>query len=405
VQYLCRVGTADGRILNEVHEARDESVLRHDLERRGLHIFSLERRWGWPIAFPGRKLLQRRRRIKSSALLIFNQELAALLRAGLPLLQALDLMLERLGDPTFRDVLSDVRDRVKSGQELSDAFGAFGDVFPPLYASTLKAGERSGELEQVIRRFIRYLQLVITSRKKVVSALVYPVVLVGLSIGLLVVMAVFVMPRFTIFYESLDVELPLLTRVSLGVSVFLRNNLLWIVLGGVAAYALLRRWARTPGGRVTLDRLRLRIPVLGSIFHRFGLAEFTRSLATLLSGGMPLVPALEIAIGAVGNSFIRGRLRPIVQQVREGRAFYATLESTEIFTDLAIDMVKVGEATGALDAMLANVSEFLDEEIETRMQRLLSLIEPLMLVIMGTLVALLLVSVYMPLFNILGKIK
>ncbi|MCL4836979.1 MAG: type II secretion system F family protein [Thermoanaerobaculia bacterium] len=403
MQFICRVGTADGRVLREVHEARNEELLRNELERRGLHVFAVERRTRLALPWAGRG--GRRRRLPLPTLLIFNQELAALLRAGLPLLQALELMLERLKDPQFRDVLTQVRDRIKTGVELSDAFAAFGDVFPPLYASTLKAGERTGELEQVIRRFVRYLQLVISARKRVVSALVYPMVLVGLSIALIFVMAVFVIPRFTVFYDSLDIELPLLTRITVGTSLFLRGNLWWLALAAAGGIWAVRGWARGEQGRLVLDRLRLRVPFLGPVLHRFSLSEFCRSLATLLGGGMPLVPSLEIAVGAVGNAWIRRLVRPSVQQVREGRALHQALETSGAFTDMAIDMVKVGEATGALDTMLGNVADFLDEEVETRMQRILSLIEPLMLVFMGIIVSLLLISVYMPLFSVLGKLQ
>jgi len=403
VQFTCRVGTADGRVLREVHEARNEELLRNELERRGLHVFAVERRTR--LALPWAGWSGRRRRLPLTSLLIFNQELAALLRAGLPLLQALDLMLERLKDPQFRDVLTQVRDRIKTGVELSDAFAAFGDVFPPLYASTLKAGERTGELEQVIRRFVRYLQLVISARKRVVSALVYPMVLVGLSIALIFVMAIFVIPRFTVFYESLDIELPLLTRITVGTSLFLRANVWWLALAAAGGTWAVRGWARGERGRLALDRFRLRLPFLGPVLHRFALSEFCRSLATLLGGGMPLVPSLEIAVGAVGNAWIRRLVRPSVQMVREGRALNQALETSGAFTDMAIDMVKVGEATGALDTMLGNVADFLDEEVETRMQRILSLIEPLMLVFMGIIVSLLLVSVYMPLFSVLGKLQ
>ncbi|HSM49780.1 MAG TPA: type II secretion system F family protein [Thermoanaerobaculia bacterium] len=403
MEFICRVGTADGRVLREVHEARNEELLRNELERRGLHVFAVERRTRLALPWPGRG--GRRRRLPLTTLLIFNQELAALLRAGLPLLQALELMLERLKDPQFRDVLTQVRDRIKTGVELSDAFAAFGDVFPPLYASTLKAGERTGELEQVIRRFVRYLQLVISARKRVVSALVYPMVLVGLSIALIFVMAIFVIPRFTVFYDSLDIELPLLTRITVGTSLFLRGNIWWLALGAAGGTVALRGWARGEQGRLAVDRLRLRVPFLGPVLHRFALSEFCRSLATLLGGGMPLVPSLEIAVGAVGNAWIRRLVRPSVQQVREGRALHQALETSGAFTDMAIDMVKVGEATGALDTMLGNVADFLDEEVETRMQRILALIEPLMLVFMGIIVSLLLVSVYMPLFSVLGKLQ
>jgi type IV pilus assembly protein PilC len=403
MQFVCRLGTADGRVVQEVHHARDEAALRGELERHGAHVFAIERRFGFALGWPGRG--RRRRRLGLTQLMIFNQELAALLRAGLPLLQALNIMLERLKDPVFREVLTEVRDRVKSGEELSEAFAAFGDMFPPLYASTLKAGERTGELELVIRRFIRYLQLVINARKRVVSALVYPAVLIGLSLSMIFVMAVWVMPRFMVFYDELNVQLPLLTRMTLAFSLFVRHNGLLLALGLAIGGTFLWRWAQTSVGRVAVDRWRLRIPFLGPVLHRFALSEFCRSLATLLGGGLPLVPALEISVDAVSNAYVRKQLEPVVPQVREGKAFYAALESAETFTDMAVDMVKVGEATGALDTMLASVSDFLDEEVETSMQRILSLIEPLMLVFMGTIVALLLVSVYLPMFSMLGKIQ
>lgn len=407
MEFVCHVGTSDGRVERLTRAARDERLLRDELEREGLHVFGIERAAGLPSAraLASSLGLARRRKISLKTLLVFNQELAALLKAGLPLLQGLNLMLERLKDPVFREVLTEVRDRVKSGVELSDAFSEFGDLFPPLFASTLKAGERTGELEQVIRRFIRYLRLVLEARKRVYSALVYPAVLVGLSITMLFVMGVFVVPRFTIFYDAMDLELPLLTRIVVGVSVFTRDNLLLIGVGLLVASVLWSRWKRTEAGRLAVDAARLRVPFLGPVLHRFAVSEFSRSLATLLSGGLPLVPALEISARAVGNAWIRAKVEPTVQKVREGQAFHATLEATGVFEEFAVDMVKVGEATGALDQMLSSVSDFLDEEVETRMQRILSLIEPLMLIVMGALVAVLLIAVYLPMFSALGRVQ
>ena len=407
MEFVCHVGTPDGRVERLTRAARDERLLRDELEREGLHIFGIERAAPLPSLRSMLSTLgfRRRRRIPLKTLLVFSQELAALLKAGLPLLQGLNLMLERMKEPVFREVLTEVRDRVKSGVELSDAFAEFGDLFPPLFASTLKAGERTGELEHVIRRFIRYLRLVLEARKRVFSALVYPAVLIGLSIAMLFVMGVFVVPRFTIFYDAMDLELPLLTRMVVGVSIFLRDNLLLLAAGGVVAGVLWSRWKRTDAGRLAVDGGRLRTPFLGPVLHRFAVSEFCRSLSTLLSGGLPLVPALEISTRAVGNAWIRAKVEPTVQKVREGQAFHSALESTGVFEDFAVDMVKVGEATGALDQMLSSVSDFLDEEVETRMQRILSLIEPLMLIIMGTLVAILLISVYLPMFSALGKVQ
>ena len=405
MQFICRIGTPDGRVLEEVFTASDESALRSDLGKRGYHLFEVRRRGaasGRALPALGRMI---RRRIPVQEFVIFNQELAALLKAGLPLLQALDLMLERMKNPYFRSVLTDVRDRVKSGSELSDAFAAHGDLFPRLYPSSLKAGERSGELELVIRRFIRYMKLLLDARRRVISALIYPAVLVCLSIAMIAVMAIYVVPKFMGFFAELGTDLPLITQIVLAISTFASANwpllLVLLVLGGLA----LRSWGRTEPGRLAIDRLKLRTPFLGPVLHRFALSEFCRSLSTLLAGGIPLVPAFEIAIASVGNAYARHRLEPTVQMVREGKPFYSALEKSDIFLDMSIDMVKVGETTGSLDDMLNSVSEFLDEQVETRMQRLLSLVEPMMLVFMGIIIAILLISIYLPMFSMLGSSK
>ncbi|HXU45786.1 MAG TPA: type II secretion system F family protein [Thermoanaerobaculia bacterium] len=413
MQFVCRVGTPDGRVIEELIAASDESALRLELGKRGLHLFEARRR-GVPRRVGNEGLasrLGRKKRIPDPDFLVWNQELAALLKAGLPLLQALDLMLERMKNATFREVLTDVRDRVKSGEELSEAFAVHGDFFPRLYPAALKAGERSGELEQVIRRFVRYLKLLLEARKRVISALVYPAVLVLLSIAMIAVMAIYVVPKFEVFFSDLEVDLPLPTRITLGVSRFLNErtfvlwNWAWIALGLFALGLALKRYADTPEGRIRVDSWRLKLPLLGGVFHRFALSEFCRALSTLLTGGIPLVPALEIATASVSNAEVRRRIEPKIQMVREGKPFYEALEESGVFVDMVIDMVKVGEATGALDEMLGSVSDFLDEQVETRMQRLLSLVEPMMLVFMGIIIALLLVSIYLPMFSSLGSSK
>ena len=403
MQFVCRVGTPDGRVLEEVFNASDESALRTDLGKRGLHVFEIRRR-GVPkrMAGPAAAMRGRRRRVPAQEFMAFNQEIAALLKAGLPLLQALELMLERMKHPHFKSVLTDIRDRVKSGEDLSEAFAAHGDMFPRLYPATLKAGERSGELESVIRRFIRYMKLVLDARRRVVSALVYPAVLVCTSIGMIIIMAVYVVPKFMGFFSELDAELPLITRIVLAFSGFLTDNWPVILIAAAGAWLFYRSFARTHAGRMAVDRVKLRVPFLGPVLHRFALAEFCRSLGTLLSGGIPLVPALEIASASVGNTFVRGRVEPNIQMVREGKPFHEALEKSDVFTDMSIDMIKVGEATGSLDDMLSNVADFLDEQIETRMQRLLSLVEPMMLVFMGIIIAILLIAIYLPMFSMLG---
>ncbi|HEX7184982.1 MAG TPA: type II secretion system F family protein [Thermoanaerobaculia bacterium] len=401
MQFLCRLGTPDGRVVEEVMNASDEVALRNELTKRGLHIFEVRRRGvARKLSVPG---MRRRKRIPVQEFVVFNQEMAALLKAGLPLLQALDLMLERMHNQHFRAVLTEIRDRVKSGEDMSEAFAAFGELFPRLYPSSLKAGERSGELELVIRRFVRYMKLVLDARRRVVSALVYPAVLVGLSIAMMTIMAIYVVPKFMVFFENLEADLPLITRIVLSISSAASDNWLLLLLGVVAGVLFYRSWSRTESGQLAMDRTKMRLPFIGPVLHRFALSEFTRSLSTLLAGGIPLVPAFEIAVSSVGNTHVRSRLEPTIQMVREGKPFHGALEESRVFTDMAVDMVKVGEATGSLDEMLSNVSDFLDEQIETRMQRLLSLVEPLLLVFMGIMIAILLIAIYLPLFSALGE--
>jgi type IV pilus assembly protein PilC len=404
MQFVCRVGTPDGRVMEEVLTASDETALRNDLLKRGYHVFDVRRR-GVPRKIAVSAVGMRRKRLSDQEFLLWNQELAALLKAGLPLLQALDLMLERMKNAHFRSVLTEIRDKVKSGVDLSDAFASYGDMFPRLYPSTLKAGERSGELETVIRRFIRYMRLLLDARRRVVSALVYPAVLVGLSIAMMVIMAIYVVPKFMGFFAEMGTDLPLVTRIVLAVSTFASQNWPVLLIGSVGGWYLFRQWGKTTLGRVAIDRAKLQVPFLGPVLHRFALSEFCRSLSTLLAGGIPLVPAFEIAATSVGNVHVRSRLEPTIQMVREGKPFHAALEESGVFVDMAVDMVKVGEATGSLDDMLTSVSDFLDEQIETRMQRILSLIEPLMLVVMGVMIAIILIAIYLPMFGMLGQSK
>jgi type IV pilus assembly protein PilC len=404
MQFVCRVGTPEGRVLEETFIASDEPALLSELGKRGYHVFEVRRR-GLPRRLGRSAGGGRRKRISDQDFMVWNQELAALLKAGLPLLQALDLMLERMRQPHFRAVLTDIRDRVKSGEDLSDAFAAYGELFPRLYPASLKAGERSGEMEAVVRRFIRYMKLMLEARRRVISALVYPAVLVCLSITMIIVMMVYVVPKFMTFFENMETQLPPLTRAMLSLSLFVQHNALLLAVAIVAAVMAFRTWSRSESGQLAIDRLKLRVPFLGPVLHRFGMAELCRSLSTLLSGGIPLVPAMEIATGAVGNAYMRSKIEPNVQLVREGKPFHVALERSGAFNDMVVDMVKVGESTGSLDEMLGSVADFLDEQIETRMQRLLSLIEPLMLVFMGLIVAIILISIYMPLFSSLGQSK
>ncbi|MEN8163379.1 MAG: type II secretion system F family protein, partial [Acidobacteriota bacterium] len=301
-------------------------------------------------------------------------------------------------------LLDKVHQQVTTGVALSDAFASLGDVFPRLYSNTIRAGEQSGELESVLQRFVEYQRIVEEMRKKIVAALTYPAVLVLLSVCLIILLVAKVIPSFAGFYVSFDSVLPLPTRFVLGLSDFVQGNFFLLVLGGIVAAIAYKAWVRTPGGRLITDRWRLKIPLVGRLAHLFALSQFSRSLSVLLGGGTPMVPALDTAASSINNTWISKLLLGCVQEVREGRALSDSVEDTGVAPPMALAMMRVGEATGALPEMLVHTSEFFDEEIEFALGRMVSLFEPMILIVMGVVVAGLLLAVYYPLLTLVTKI-
>lgn len=399
-EFRVKVGWPDGSVAEQAVMALDPGAARLEMERRGGHVFEIKRK-GFSLGAARAK----RGRVKMSEFLIFNQELIALLKAGLPVVRSFEILLERQKNPTLRRVLSDVRERVNSGMSISEAFAEEGDLFPRLYWTSLKAGEKSGEIEAVLRRYLKYQKTVIALTRKVVSTLVYPAILILLSAGLITILMTYVIPRFTEFFADFNADLPLLTVVVLGVATFLRTHILILAaaIGGLSYLA--SRWLKTTRGREWFDAVILKLPIVGGIFRRFAITQFTRSLGTLLGGGTPLVPALENAADAIGNRSVSKRVREVVPKVREGRELWKTLDETGIFTDLTIEMIKVGESSGALEEMLASVSEFYDEEIDLLLARVISFVEPAILVFMGGVIVTILLSVYLPMFRLMSAIK
>ena len=400
-EFKVKVGWPDGSVAEQSVMALDGGAARLEIERRGGHVFDVRRKGFTLSAGRGKG----RARVKMSEFMIFNQELMALLKAGLPVVRSFEILLERQKSPTLRRVLADVRERVNSGMSISEAFAEEGDLFPRLYWTSLKAGEKSGELEAVLRRYLKYQKTVIALTRKVVSTLVYPAILIALSAGLITILMTYVIPRFTEFFSDFNADLPLLTVVVLSTATFLRTHILLIVAAIGGAGFLLSRWLKTTTGREWLDGAILKLPIIGGIFRRFAITQFTRSLGTLLGGGTPLVPALENAAEAVGNRSVSRRVKAVVPKVREGRELWKTLEETGIFTDLTIEMIKVGESSGALEEMLSSVSEFYDEEIDLLLARVISFVEPTILVFMGGVIVTILLSVYLPMFRLMSAIK
>lgn len=395
LEFIVRVGTPDGEVIERRVMAMSIAAAEDELRRQGLHVFEA-RRGALRLAD---MIPVRNRGISTQQFLLFNQELLALVRAGLPILQSFDIMLERQKHVRFREILTDVRDKLKSGVALSDAFASYGDIFPPIYSTSLRAGERSGDLEGVLKRFLRYQKIIVNLRKRVIGALIYPSILITLSIAMVTVMLTVVIPKFAEFYSGFNAQLPWITLAAISLAETLRSNLILILLSAAVAFVAFRRWVETTG-RVLFDRFKLRIPLAGGILHRFAIMQFTQSLGTLLSGGTPMVPSIEIASQSVTNQMISGKIFGIVQSVREGEPLWRSLDSTGVISDLAVEMIKVGESTGALTEMLTNVSEFYDEEIEARLSRLVAAIEPIILVVMGCVIALLLYAFYLPLFQL-----
>lgn len=399
-EYIAKMGTADGDVIERVYSSETVEALRSDLERKDFLVFSIRRKAGWSSLVPG----VGGRRVKMKEFLIFNQQLAALISAGLPIVSCLDVLLERRKNPVFKKALSDIRDQVKAGTALSEAFASQGDVFPPIYAASLASGERSGEVASVLRRYITHTKKVLGLKGKVVSALIYPAILFLMSFVVVGILIYYVLPKFSEIYEGFGgVEnLPLITRVLVGTSLMVKNNALLIGLAALGLFVAFTAWRRTSAGAETVDGWVLRLPFLGSIIHKYCASRFTRTLGTLVSGGIPLVNSLEIAAPAVGNRYFAVLLTRVPTRVREGNALAASLEQTGLFSDLALEMIKVGESTGALQEMLENVSSLYDEEIDNTLQNIEALLVPVMLVFMGVVIAGIMLAIYLPLIKSYG---
>ncbi len=396
MEFRCRLGTPGGEIVEGVYVAESEARLRREFEEKGLYVLGIKR--------AGRAALGsftlRRSRISTREFLVFNQELATLLKAGMPLVQSLDILRQRVANPLLKSVLDDVYNKVRAGSSLSEAFESHGTLFPGVYTASLLAGEKSGSLEQVIRRYVAYVKIVSGVKRKTISALVYPAILLLLSCIVVGIIVIWVVPEFGAFYAQFGRDLPLSTRIIVSFSNFAGTYFFLMVLGAAAAATAFVAWLRMPGNRRRFDKWTLRIPMVGPIAQKFSTSQASRTLATLLSGGIPLVNAIDVAARSISNQYMAQQLTMAAQQVREGRALASAMLQSGAFPDVAIKMVEVGESTGALQEMLNSLSEFYDEEIDTSLTRFITVVEPALLVIMGIVIAALLLSLYMPLFNL-----
>jgi type IV pilus assembly protein PilC len=394
-EFVCKVGDASGRIFQQVETAQSEDEARQRLAERGLYVFSTRAHLGL-LTHLGRA---RADRIRPADFLIFNQQFNTLIKAGLPILKALDLLAERAAAPRLRPILRDVRQRVREGALLSEALVGQGS-FPPVYVTAITAGERSGNLTGVIDQYISYLRVSTGFRRSLATALIYPSILVCAVILVMSYLVTYAMPRFADLYKDLDVPLPKITHILLAVSLPLRNYFLVfaavVIVGGVCVYL----WTRTTNGAVAIDKMKPRVPILGDVWLKSQIAQFVRTLSTLLAGGAPLVSALHTSASAIGSKLIAKSIEQAAGRVKEGESLHTGLMETGLIPPLALEMIEVGEASGALAPMLTSVAEFYEEEVSTRLQRTLLWISPAILVVMAVVIGFILIALYLPMFSL-----
>ena len=395
MEFDCRYSRADGTVASGVHSGRDAADVRHRLEEQGLLVLAVEPARSW-LSRAGRR---RKAGFRPDDFLLFNQQFAALVRAGLPIIRSLEILEGRTANAPLRSHIESVRESVTSGASLSDALEREA-VFPRVYTASVFAGERSGNLVDVVVRYVRYQKTLLAAGKKFRNALIYPSFLIVLSLVMVAVILAYVIPRFAVLYDSLGTGLPLPTQFLIAVSGTLEGWLLPMLLAAAVAAIGSRIWMRSESGREWIDNLKLRLPVLGTVWSMFAMAQLSRTLATLLQGGIPLVAALDAARDASGNRVIGEAIAAGTRRVREGLALADALEETGRFPELAVEMIGVGEQTGALPDMLNHVADFYDEELDVRLTALLSLVEPIILIFVAIFVAFILVSLYLPVFSI-----
>jgi type IV pilus assembly protein PilC len=394
-EFVCRVADADGRVFSHVEAANTLDEARQKLAERGLFVYSVEARGGRIGS-----LLRRRtgRQVGGSDFLILNQQFNTLIKAGLPILRALDLLATRASSARLRPVVEQIRDHVREGKSLSEAVDEAG-VFSKVYSTAILAGEKSGNLPGVLDYYIAYQRVSTGVKKKIAATLVYPVLLITVAIIIVTYLVTGVVPRFALLYRDMNVELPTPTRVLIALTVDYR----FLFLGFVALLVLIAMgvflWSRTDEGGTALDRFKFRLPLVGDTLLKFQVAQFSRTLSTLLTGGTPLVAGLQTATEAITSKLLQSTVAEATQMVREGESLHAALASKGVMPKMAVDMIEVGESSGAISPMLNSVAEFYEEEVNLRLGAMVAIIEPVLLIIMGMFVAFILISLYLPIFS------
>ncbi len=404
-EFICRLGTPAGEVVTRTVEAVGAPEARTRLESEGFRVFSIV-----PPKFSGVSALTRggragaTARVKAGDFLLFNQQLAALIRAGIPILQAISMLRRRAASARLRLVLGDVEDKIRGGMALSAAFAAQGPIFPRIYTASILAGERSGALDEVLVRYNTYMRRGVEVRRKIRGALAYPLLLLVASFGMVAFLTVYVVPRMSGLFQGFNKDLPTITLVVVGLSGVVAANFFWVAPLLFASGVAILFWSRTTRGRLTLDALLLNLPIVGQLLIQLAVAQVTRSLSTLLAGGITLVESWEIAAEAITNRELRRKSSAILPLIREGRSFTESLESAGWIPSLALDMTGVGERSGSLREMLEEVGTFYDAESEVRLEQLTTILEPAILLVMGGIVITILLAIYLPIIQSISSV-
>jgi type IV pilus assembly protein PilC len=395
-EFLCKVADGSGKVFMQVEPAESITEARQKLADRGLFVYNVRPRAGLLGQLFGRK---RQKSVDSNDFLVFNQQFNTLIKAGIPILKALDLLSERAAAEGLRPVLGEVRRLVREGTTLSEALEQQG-VFPKVYTVSVLAGEKSGNLSGVLEYYIAYQRVTTGLRKKLIATLIYPIILISAATGIVTYLVSSVIPKFAGLYADLNIALPQATRILIAITVTYRPYLLSVIALLVLLAAAAFAWSQSEQGGLALERIRMRLPLVGETITKFQFAQFCRTLSTLLAGGTPLVQAMETAGGAIKSRLISGTIKHGAQLVREGQSLHNSLASTGLVPDLALEMIEVGEASGSLSAMLASVAEFYEDDVNTHLANLVALIEPAILIFMAILIAFILVALYLPMFSL-----
>ncbi len=396
ILYSCKLGLPDGRITLKEIEANNPEVLKKSLEEQGYFVFEIRKK---PLQLLWDKGYARQK-VSNKEIISFNQELLVLIKAGLPIIKALDSILEKAEKGKLPEILNTVREDIKGGTSLSDAFEKYPRVFPHLYVASIRAGERTGDLPQTIRRYIEFLKRAEALKKKLLSALVYPIILVTVASIVISVLLIYVVPTFSQIYEGSGAQLPLPTQYLILFTSFLKSNIVFFVICLVIAVTFFRRWIATETGRYWIDNLKLRIPFLGNLVNKYAVVSFTRTFATVLGSGIPIIESLKMSVGTLNNKILERKLLDAIGRVEEGTRLSSALESTGFMPPLALRMLGVGETTGSLEEMLVDISEYFEQEVDAKLTILTTSIEPAIMLSMGIIIGIIVLTMYLPIFKL-----